>query len=128
MKDNSLKRNLKICNAYARKAPKTINEAMNFETDDDLIASDEMESGVEEPDMGKDIENTKETEISEDESVKARKLIDSIRKMSLKAMAALADTPQSPEYESLKRIWTLCDRAVNEKEEQREIVSKQNGI
>ena len=43
-------------------------------------------------------------------------------------MAELADTPQSPEYESLKRIWQLCDKAVNEKEEQREVMNKQNGL
>lgn len=128
MKENSLKKNLKICNAYARKTPKTISEAINFETDDDLIASDEMESGAEEPETGQGQEISKKSDASDNESVNARKLIDSIRKMSLKAMAALADTPQSPEYESLKRIWTLCDRAVNEKEEQKEIVSKQNGI
>ena len=57
-------------------------------------------------------------------SEKARGLIDDIRKTALRAMADLADDPESPEYENLKRIWSLCDRAVSEKQEQKEILQK----
>lgn len=106
------------------KMPKTLNEALNFnsnpyEGDDvDLEDGGEMEEPMAQP----------EEKVAPDMSEKARKLIDNIRKMSLKAMAELADTPQSPEYESLKKIWQLCDKAVNEKEEQREVMNKQNGL
>lgn len=39
-------------------------------------------------------------------------------------MAELADTPEDPNYENLKRIWQLCDKAVNEKQDQREFAAK----
>ena len=103
MKDNSLKRNLKICNAYARKTPKTINEAMAFETDDDLIASDEMESGVEEPEVGQ------EQEIQPGK-LNVEAFVDDIRKKALKGMAELAEDPESPSYQILKKIWQICDK------------------
>ena len=53
--------------------------------------------------------------------------IDDIRKMSLRAMAELADNPQDRYYENLKRIWQLCDKAVTERMEEDEIVKKHNG-
>lgn len=104
------------------KMPKTLNEALNFND-----AAPYEEEGID-LDNGEGIEGEPEEPVAPDYSEKARKLIDDIRKMSLKAMAELADTPQSPEYESLKRIWQLCDKAVNEKEEQREVMNKQNGL
>lgn len=120
MKKNMIERITKL----SSKMPKTLNEALNFNEqpyeEDDMNFEDK--NGVEEP-MEQPVEEPKT-----DYSQKARKLIDDIRKMSLKAMAELADTPQAPEYESLKRIWQLCDKAVNEKEEQREIMNKQNGL
>lgn len=118
MKKNTLNEDIKVIKKIAARMPKTINEALEFEGDESMDFEPEEEEPVEEPVQSQ----------PEDGSVKARQLIDNIRKMALRAMADLADVPQSPEYESLKRIWTLCDRSVNEKEEQREIVNKQNGI
>jgi hypothetical protein len=116
MKKNTIEKITKL----SSKMPKTLNEALNFgpyeESHNDVDVQDTPE--IQEP----------EEEVVPDMSEKARKLIDNIRKMSLKAMAELADSPQSPEYESLKKIWQLCDKAVNEKEEQREVMNKQNGL
>ena len=86
-----------------------------------------VENKVESPEIGNDI-HPEEENLNGNEAEKARKLIDNIRKQALRAMASLADTPQSPEYENLKRIWQLCDKAVNEKEQEQQILNKQNGL
>ena len=126
MKKN-IKNAINEINKLSSKYPKNINEALNFnrlenegedminDTPDDLPTHDDIDVPHVEDEIG-------------GAAQKAKKLIDDIRKMSLKAMASLADTPQSPEYENLKRIWQLCDKAVNEKEEQKEIMNKQNGL
>lgn len=43
--------------------------------------------------------------------------IDDIRKKSLRGMAQLADTPDDPLYDVLKRIWQTCDKAYNDQKE-----------
>lgn len=103
MKENSLKKNLRICNAYARKTPKTITEAIEFETDDDLIASDEMEPGMDEPEMGQEQD-------TQGGQMNVEAFVDDIRKKALKGMAELADDPESPSYQILKKIWQICDK------------------
>jgi len=103
MKDKSLKREIKICEAYARKTPKTINEALSFETDDDLIASDEMDDVQTEPEMGH------EPEIQQGK-MNVEEFVDDIRKKALKGMAELADEPESQSYQILKKIWQICDK------------------
>lgn len=103
MKENSLKKNLKICNAYARKTPKTINEAINFDTDDDLIAADEMESEAEEPEMSQE-------QSAQGKQMNVEAFVDDIRKKALKGMAELAEDPESPSYQILKKIWQICDK------------------
>ena len=129
MKKVTLKENIEMIKKISSKMPKTINEAISFEHEDlDMEPNDELDAN---DDI--DVHSDEPTQFDDnagagDMSEKARKLIDDIRKKSLRAMAELAETPQSPEYESLKRIWQLCDKAVNEKEEQREIMNKQNGL
>ena len=72
----------------------------------------------------KEMNNNGQFEMQSGNEEKARKLIDNIRKQALRAMADLADNPESPEYENLKRIWSLCDRAVSEKQDQKEVLQK----
>ena len=125
MKKNTINNMTKL----ASKMPKTLNEALNF-NDNDMYEGDDMnsvENKVESPEIGNDI-HPEEENLNGNEAEKARKLIDNIRKQALRAMASLADTPQSPEYENLKRIWQLCDKAVNEKEQEQQILNKQNGL
>lgn len=113
MKKNSIKENLNAIKNIAQKAPKTINEAINFENGDmGLDEPTDMPQALVEPKMKKD------PKIHPDE------LINDFRKRALRAMAELADTPEDPNYENLKRIWQLCDKAVNEKQDQRELAAK----
>lgn len=124
MKQQEFKQNINEIKKLSSKFPKTLNEALNFNEmeNDDEMPYDEEEP-MNEPKMEEPVHK-----VANNPSEKARKLIDYIRKMSLKAMSELADTPQCPEYEALKRIWQLTDKAVNEKEEQKEIMNKQNGL
>lgn len=125
MKKITLKENVSAIKKMSKKMPKTINEAINFNApcegeDEDLLVDDDVEDMPVDnaPELGNEempVNNASE---------KAKKLIDDIRKMSLRAMAELADTPECPEYENLKRIWQLCDKAVSEKQEQRDILQK----
>lgn len=113
MKKNSIKENLNVIKNIANKAPKTINEAINFENDD--MGLDEPTNMPQAP---------VEPEVKKDPEMRPEELINDIRKKSLRAMAELADTPEDPNYENLKRIWQLCDKAVNEKQDQRELAAK----
>ena len=92
------------------KMPKTLNEALNFND-----AAPYEEEGID-LDNGEGIQGEPEQEIGIQQpmvnpaSEKAKKLIDDIRKMSLKAMAELADTPEDENYLMLKKVWSMTDR------------------
>ena len=125
MKKNTINNITKL----SSRMPKTLNEALNF-NDNQSFEGEDVNVGEDKPqapELGNDM-ISHEQELGENEAEKARKLIDNIRKQALRAMASLADTPQSPEYENLKRIWQLCDKAVNEKEQEQQILNKQNGL
>ncbi len=125
MKKNTINNITKL----SSRMPKTLNEALNF-NDNQSFEGEDVNIGEDKPqapELGNDMISPEE-ELGENEAEKARKLIDNIRKQALRAMASLADTPQSPEYENLKRIWQLCDKAVNEKEQEQQILNKQNGL
>ena len=102
MKRENIK-NINEIKKLSSRFPKTLNEALNFNNvseEDEIEYEDEME----EPEMG-------EPEMSEpNASEKARQLIDNIRKMSLRAMAELADTPEDENYIMLKKVWSMTDR------------------
>ena len=117
-----MKKNININNIkkLSSRIPKSINEAINFndiemmENEEmDMMDDETMEEPVEEP-----IGNSEISDMSADE------LINDIRKKALKAMANLADTPEDPNYEVLKKIFMMLDKAVSEKQEQREVIAK----
>lgn len=91
--------------SMSKTMPKTIKEAIDFERDMDMGYDDaEMDNSPEmEPEMP-------EKEASMDIS----QFIDDIRKKALKGMAQLADNPDDPNYECLKRIWQVCDKAYSD--------------
>ena len=116
MKNKTVKVNMKSLNEMAMRMPKTIKEAMDYEDHgefrdefDDIEDSHEdgVDSaiGVNTPSM----EPERKPEMDGGMDVKA--FIDDIRKKSLKGMAQLADTPDDPSYETLKRIWQICDKS-----------------
>ena len=115
-----MKKTIKNITKLSSKMPKTLNEALNFNEDINDVDMN-IEDNEEQP---LDVPQEEETPTVNNASEKAKKLIDDIRKMALRAMAELADTPKDPNYENLKRIWQLCDKAVNEKQEEQEILQK----
>ena len=79
----------------------------------DMFDDEQIEEPIDEP-----ISKPEDSEMGADE------LINDIRKKALKAMANLADTPEDPNYEVLKKIFMMLDKAVSEKQEQREVIAK----
>lgn len=124
MEKNSTKKTIREIKEIQSKLPKSLNEALNFnETEND----DMMDLHHEEPQIHDEHPmNLNDDDMGNPASQKAKKLIDDIRKMSLRAMAELADTPQDKYYENLKKIWQLCDKAVNERLEDEEVLHKHN--
>lgn len=110
-----------IKNIYS-KMPKSITEAINF--NDIEMEGDEM-------DMGMDVEMNEPVAkpmVQQDSNMNANELIIDIRKKALKAMADLADTPEDTNYEVLKKIFMMLDKAVSEKQEQGEVISKSPNV
>lgn len=100
------------------KMPKSINEAINFnddmayeDNDMEMMGDESMEEPIEDP-------------IEEPQEAGAEKLLADIRKMSINGLAKLADNPDDPNYEMLKKIFLMLDKAVTEKQEQREVMAK----
>lgn len=100
------------------KMPKSINEAINF-NDDMAYEDNDMEM------MGDEsMEEPMEAPIEGPQEAGAEKLLADIRKMSINGLAKLADNPDDPNYEMLKKIFLMLDKAVTEKQEQREVMAK----
>lgn len=113
MKNKTVKVSMRSLNEMTTRMPKTIREAMDYEDrgefrdEFDDLDNDNVDSaiGVNTPSM----EPERKPEMDGGMDVKA--FIDDIRKKSLKGMAQLADTPDDPLYETLKRIWQICDKS-----------------
>ena len=84
------------------KMPKTINETLNFEGDDEELGAYGDENMEEAP--------VEEPEEKGEESMDIMAFVDDIRKKSLKGMASLAETPDDERYQLLKKIWQICDK------------------
>lgn len=105
MKNNTINNMTKL----ASKMPKTLNEALNF--NDNLAYEDENNVVDVEQENEIPVDNGLEMQPAVNPaSQKAKKLIDDIRKMSLRAMAELADTPEDENYIMLKKVWSMTDR------------------
>lgn len=104
MKKNQLNEIKKI----SKSLPKTIEEALNFEHDEQFM--DNSEGMHDEP------ESTPEPESNI--AMDVDKFLDDIRKQSLKGMAQLADNPLSEQYQTLKKVWQIVDKAAEAKQGQ----------
>lgn len=109
--------NLKAIKNISSKMPKSINEAINF-NDDMAYEGEDMEM------MDEPMEEPMEKPVEEPQEMGAEKLLADIRKMSINGLAKLADNPDDPNYEMLKKIFLMLDKAVTEKQEQREVMAK----
>jgi hypothetical protein len=104
------------------KMPKTINEAINF--NEDMAYGDEDMDMMDDEPMEEPMEEPMDAPVEEPQGAGAEKLLADIRKMSINGLAKLADNPDDPNYEMLKKIFLMLDKAVTEKQEQREVMAK----
>ena len=102
--------------------PKTINEAINF--NEDMAYGDEDMDMMDDEPMEEPMEEPLDAPVEEPQGAGAEKLLADIRKMSINGLAKLADNPDDPNYEMLKKIFLMLDKAVTEKQEQREVMAK----
>ena len=104
-------------NKNIKEAERLLKESMSF-YEDDSLENDEIE---EEP-----IEDEFDNEIPEDDSLNNERqmeninsvesYVDHIRKYSLNGLSALCDNPESEEYQMLKKIFQMCDKKTEKKE------------
>ena len=99
MKKKTLKNNINEMKEFASKMPKTINEALNFESEMEPMDYEDEEMPEEEP-----------VEKEEEPDMDVMAFVDDIRKKSLRGMAKLADNPDDERYQLLKKIWQICDK------------------
>ena len=97
-----MKKTVKEMKNMVEKMPKTINETLNFEGDDEELGAYGDENMEEEP--------MEKPEDKAEESMDIMAFVDDIRKKSLKGMASLAETPDDERYQLLKKIWQICDK------------------
>lgn len=93
---------------------KTLNEAVMFE--------DEMEPSFEDDDEYEGVENEVEPEMDmcadKECDIDEMNDIDCIREIALKGMLKYVKQSNSPEYETLKKIFQFCDKVNNDKPEE----------
>lgn len=113
MKDNkdAIKKIHRLMEATSA-LPVTLNETINF--DDEYSEFDEVEAPEFEDGDNADDSNTAMNKEEETPVVAQNDVVSKIRKMALEGMTALAETPNNPDYETLKKIWQFCDKKVSE--------------
>ena len=96
----TVKKNINEMKDLVKSMPKTINEVLSFEGNDDMA---EYEDEVGEADI-----EPEEEPVHEDEGkMDVAAFVDDIRKKSLKGMASLAENPEDERYQLLKKIWQI---------------------
>ena len=89
-------------------------------TVENMIFSDVNEEDFEKPDEFNDgYEEEKEVETVPEESgseVDVTDTINKIRQLALQAIAKLADNPTSEQYQLLKKVWNIVDKAFESKD------------
>lgn len=84
--------------------PKLTMESMIFSD----VNEDDFEDSENMNDMPSDEDNV---ELPEENPIDVTDTINKIRQMSLQAIAKLADNPASEQYQLLKKVWNLVDKA-----------------
>jgi hypothetical protein len=94
------------------------DDMMEPEMDSEEIPQDE--EGVE---MGSEIERvgTEEEGMAQLDEMGA---IDQIREITLKGMTKLCKTPEDAQYQALKKIFQMCDKAVDSEAKEQQQVNK----
>ena len=115
MKKNTMKTNIKQIRTISSRMPKTINEAINFNEDDDM---DMMDMNM--PEEGPEEELPAESPVAKD-THNIDNFISNMRKESLGIMKALADNPDDSVYQFAKKIFQLADKAHEDQKEGKDI-------
>lgn len=115
MKKNTMKTNIKQIRTISSRMPKTINEAINFNEDDDMDMMD-----MDMPEEGSEEESPAEAPVAED-THNIDNFISNMRKESLGIMKALADNPDDSVYQFAKKIFQLADKAHEDQKEGKDI-------
>ena len=115
MKKNTMKTNIKQIRTISSRMPKTINEAINFNEDDDMDMMD-----MDMPEEGPEEELPAEAHAAED-THNIDNFISNMRKESLGIMKALADNPDDSVYQFAKKIFQLADKAHEDQKEGKDI-------
>lgn len=102
MEKKTFKNNINEIRKISSRMPKSINEAMNFNDDDEEMQMGPEEMPEEEPVAAE--------EPKEEPGMDVMAFVDDIRKKSLKGMASLAENPDDERYQLLKKIWQICDK------------------
>ena len=121
----TIRENIDLVRNLSNKMPKTITEAMDFEekfderpfSDEDIPEEDEpvnfSEMDVDEP-VDEPIEEPETEPVDNSaegpDTSNAKELINSMRKQALRAMAEIADAPESEEYQMLKKVFQLLEK------------------
>lgn len=116
MKKNTIKTNITQLKKISSKMPKTINEAINFNEDDDMEMMDEPI--VDDEPIVND-EPIEKKPIGDDSNIE--NFIANMRKESLGIMKALADNPDDSVYQFAKKIFQLADKAHEDQKEGKDI-------
>ena len=115
MKKNTMKTNIKQIRTISSRMPKTINEAINFNEDDDMDMMD-----MDMPEEGPEEELPAESPVAKD-THNIDNFISNMRKESLGIMKALADNPDDSVYQFAKKIFQLADKAHEDQKEGKDI-------
>ena len=115
MKKNTMKTNIKQIKSISSRMPKTINEAINFNEDDDMDMMD-----MDMPEEGPEEELPAESPVAKD-THNIDNFISNMRKESLGIMKALADNPDDSVYQFAKKIFQLADKAHEDQKEGKDI-------
>ena len=115
MKKNAMKTNINQIRTISSRMPKTINEAINFNEDDDMDMMD-----MDMPEDGPEEEYPTEEPVVED-THNIDNFISNMRKESLGIMKALADNPDDSVYQFAKKIFQLADKAHEDQKEGKDI-------
>lgn len=87
------------------------DDDMSFDTETDNPGYDTDIDFEETPSNATPEKNMQQVKTPEVKSV-----IDNIRRTALQGIQQIADNPTSAEYDVLKKIWQLCDKAVDMKQ------------
>ncbi len=97
----------------------------NFEDDmmEPEMGSEEIPQDEEGVEMGSEIERvgTEEEGMAQLDEMGA---IDQIREITLKGMTKLCKTPEDAQYQALKKIFQMCDKAVDSEAKEQQQVNK----